>query len=481
MTPISRIFALATIALGTGALACSCARTATEVIVRVDAEPMSLARVARVRVRVWNEGDEVRLDRVVRVAGDGADTRMPLRIPLVPLDNDASRAWRAHVEAFDEDGRKFNEVRAISTYVADHVFEVRLRLDDLCVDLLTCAEDETCRRGTCTDAHVDPAPPVVGEGLGWHELPDTRLDSVCDPSFGACTAITSAWNGAAVDAEGDRMLIWGGGGQTGNYRGNQVFAFELATQTMRALDTPSPLGEACDATFAERLGGRPAPRPTYAGLTWLSDRRRMFAYSRFAWCGADDRAWLYDPETHAWEIAAEYPFRSMYPHVAAAYDRDRGVVLFSPDQAWFIDPAAGGYAPIPRAPNDAYGVTAAIHPRRRVLVTIGGTGVRHYAQLDLATGQFSRPTLSGCEAALGVSGPGLAYDPIADRFVIWPGGDDVVILDLETSTCTTRSFPGGPGPAVAAGTYGRFGYFPSQDVFVLVNRTDQNVFALRLR
>ena len=469
MSPRAPTLALAAMVL---AGTVSCTRTATEVLVRVDADPTTLARTARVHVRVWNHEDEVRLDRVVRVQGEGADTTLPLTIPLVPRGNDASRAWRAHVEAFDEDGRKFNEVRAISTYVADRIFEVRLRLEDACIDQLTCAEDQTCRRGECTDAHVEPTSPVVPAGLGWHELPDTRIASVCDRSFGPCSAITGAWSGAATDTEGGRMFVWGGG--AGEYRGNQVFAFELDTLSMRALDAPTPVGTTCDASL---FVDRPSVRETFDGLVWLPDARRMFAHASGAWCGAGNESWLYDPETTSWERAAATTL-SMYPHVAAAYDRDRGVVIATPDQLWLFDPVARGYGALPGAPNDSFEVTAAIDTRRRVFTALGNG--RSF-ELDLATGRFSSPVLTGCDAQLALPGPGVAFDPISGRFVIWAGGDDVAILDPETHACSITTFPGGPGPQVAAGTYGRFGYLAEQDVFVLVNRADQNVFALRLR
>lgn len=465
---------LARLALATVALACtlSCTRTATQIIVRLDADPTTLARTARVHVRVWSHEDDVRLDRVVRVQGEGADTRFPLTIPLVPRDNDASRAWRAHVEAFDEEGRKFNEVRAISTYVSDRIFEVRLRLEDACIDQLTCAEDQTCRRGECMDARVEPTSPDVPSGLGWHELSDTRLVSACDPSFGQCSAITAAWSGAATDTDGDRLLVWGGG--TGEYRGNQVFAFELDTLTMRALDAPSPVGGTCDESL---LGGRPSVRQTYDGLVYIPELRRMFVHAEGVWCGPPDESWLYDPETGAWEAVGAMSL-GMYPHVASAYDRDRGVLLVTPDTLWTYDPVARGYTLLPGAPPGSFAVTATIDTERRVLAVLG-TG--DYWELDLATGLFSEPPLVGCDAALAVDAPGFVFDPIGRRFVIWAGGDDIVLLDPETHACTVQSFPGGPGPALTQGTYGRFAYFPRHDVFVLVNRADQNVFALRLR
>ncbi|AKF03760.1 hypothetical protein [Sandaracinus amylolyticus] len=469
MRAITTRLALAAIVL---ASTLSCARTRTQVLVRVDADPWTLMRTTRVHVRVWNHEDEVRLDRVVRVQGDGAETMLPLTVPITPRDNDASRAWRAHVEAFDADSRKFNEVRAISTFVADRVFEVRLRLEDACIDRLTCPEDQTCHRGECRDAHVDPMPPVIPAGLGWHELDDTRLADVCDPAYGQCEFVVSSWSGATIDAEGARMFVWGGGG-TGEYRGNQVFELELDTLTMRAIDAPIGVGATCEESdFRER----PPPRATYDGLEWIPALQRMLAYGGAQWCNGMD-AQLYDPATATWE-RVPVPAASMYPHVALAYDRDRGVIVSAPGSLWIFDPAVRALTRIADAPIDSFNVTATIDTRRRRFAAFGN-GV--YWELDLATNTISRPALTGCEAALAQPAPGFVYDSAGDQYVTWGGGDDVVLIDPETHVCTTLTFQDGPGPQVTQGTFGRFAYFPTHDVFVLVNAASQNVFALRLR
>ena len=314
-----------------------------------------------------------------------------------------------------------------------------------------------------------PTPSGVPQGRGWHELPDTRILSVCDASLGPCAAITAAWSGGAADAAGERMFVWGGGGE---YRGNQVFEFDLRTRTMRTIDTSTPTDLACEPS--DYLA-RPAPRSTYDGLVYLPDQQRMFAVGGASWCGPVD-SWMYDPETTTWERVSTRSL-GMYPHIATAYDRDRGVLIVSPGQLRLFDPVARAFTDLP-GPGEAFNVSATLDTTRRIL---GLFGDNHYWEFDLARGTFTTPSLNGCEAALATPAPGMAFDPVLQQFVIWSGGDDVTLLDIETHRCSVLTFPNGPGAQVMAGTYGRFDYFPSQDVFVLVNRVDQNVFALRLR
>ena len=73
----------------------------------------------------------------------------------------------------------------------------------------------------------------------------------------------------------------------------------------------------------------------------------------------------------------------------------------------------------------------------------------------------------------------MEYDAVQDRIVGWNGGDTVYILNPDTLSCTTVSYAGGP-TAPGQGTYGRFRYSPSLNVFVVCNNVNQNCHTLRL-
>src|SRR5882724_309805 len=72
--------------------------------------------------------------------------------------------------------------------------------------------------------------------LGWYEIPNTKLRSVCPPNgFGGsgyafadnCWTVLEAWNSAAMDTARNRLIIWGGGHS--DYSGNEIYALDLNT------------------------------------------------------------------------------------------------------------------------------------------------------------------------------------------------------------------------------------------------------------
>ena len=79
--------------------------------------------------------------------------------------------------------------------------------------------------------------------------------------------------------------------------------------------------------------------------------------------------------------------------------------------------------------------------------------------------------------------PGVAYDPVLDRIVEWPGsGNTVYLVNTVTKTCVAQTFPGGPqvGPGINNGTFGRFRYFPELNAYVVVNNAALDAQMLRL-
>jgi len=88
---------------------------------------------------------------------------------------------------------------------------------------------------------------------------------------------------------------------------------------------------------------------------------------------------------------------------------------------------------------------------------------------------------SGCSALASGGYPGVAYDSNQNAIVKWNGGNSVVIYDIATNSCRTVT-PAGNGPTTTGqnGTFGRFRYFPTLNVFAVCNNWQENCFALRL-
>src|SRR5262249_30084751 len=122
-----------------------------------------------------------------------------------------------------------------------------------------------------------------------------------------------------------------------------------------------------------------------------------------------------------------------------------------------------------------YHLTAVIDPVRKKFVMLGGTQSWVY---DISAGSsYARVALTtvGGDAIINSDSPGLAYDSVSGKIIAWSGGDAVYSLDVATNSWTTiSSYRGGPGPAIPAGTFGRWRYSPASGVFVIVNYVDED-------
>ncbi|MCI0667930.1 MAG: hypothetical protein L0Y43_07730, partial [Methylococcaceae bacterium] len=75
-------------------------------------------------------------------------------------------------------------------------------------------------------------------------------------------------------------------------------------------------------------------------------------------------------------------------------------------------------------------------------------------------------------------------DPVIDKLVAWAGGTDVYTLDTTTWVWTQVPLAASntviPTAAQANGTYGRFRYIPSRNLYIAVNAVNQDVYFFKL-
>jgi hypothetical protein len=121
---------------------------------------------------------------------------------------------------------------------------------------------------------------------------------------------------------------------------------------------------------------------------------------------------------------------------------------------------------------------------RRLLIAIGEG--KQWSWDISKSGTLTRTELSssGDQTIVHAAAPGLAYDPVSKKLVGWHGGADVYTLDTATwqwsrvsPAATNAVVPTAPN---SNGTFGRFRYVPSKNVFVAVNRVDENVYFYKL-
>ncbi len=109
----------------------------------------------------------------------------------------------------------------------------------------------------------------VPAALGWYEIPNTKLRSVCPPNgFGGsgynftdkCWGLTGAWSSAVFDPGRNHLVVWGGG--HADYYGNEIYTLDLSNLTISRLNDPGlPLvnqGSGCSGSQAN--GNEPSSR-----------------------------------------------------------------------------------------------------------------------------------------------------------------------------------------------------------------------------
>ena len=129
------------------------------------------------------------------------------------------------------------------------------------------------------------------------------------------------------------------------------------------------------------------------------------------------------------------------------------------------------------------GAKAVIDPKRRLLLIASRGEIKSY-DIAAANPSVRYPSLSSCSSIAKAGYGGLVYNPAIDRIVGWNGGDTITLLDLDTNSCTTQSFAGGPSRLIKQwdnGIFGRWQYSIASKVFIYYGDVDQNAFVLRIQ
>lgn len=327
---------------------------------------------------------------------------------------------------------------------------------------------------------------------GWSRIPGTSLQTVC-PSNGykgsdyafndKCRNVIEAWGGAAADTKRNRLVLWGGGHS--DYSGNEVYALDLSSLTVRRLTEPVlPLASGCTEALS---GATPNARHTYDNLAYIPDLDALLAFTgSLAPTGcASKGSWKLDMGKLSWmrlEPLGSLP--AFNGGVAAvSYDPNRKLVFISTESYGTFsayDYRTNTYKLLNRNAVTEGHETSVVDVRRRLYFLFGGG----YAYKIDISGKDSNYTLkriqaNGCFFKNSVY-PGVAFDSAQERVVGWEGGDKVYLYDPDGDLCSAVTYPNGPGAQQPNGTNKRFSYFPALNLFVLVNGFQEDAYALRL-
>ncbi|MCF6210132.1 MAG: hypothetical protein L3K24_05575 [Gammaproteobacteria bacterium] len=325
----------------------------------------------------------------------------------------------------------------------------------------------------------------------WYEIKNSSIWA----QLGVKHDVMGSWSGGVYDSRRERLVVWGGGHL--NYDGNELYAFDFESFSWAFVTQKTPKEQRVKSVDIYE-DGLPSSRHTYNGLQYIPTIDRFFSSGGSVWGsgGCLGGTWLYDfaavPAESGWQnIEDDRGGCAM----TSAYDPVTGHIWYtSKGNMYEFDPLNLGAPWTKRRSNnvqsDMY-MTTAIDPDRRKLVMLGGTkwgdktpktAIYDISNPEAVTGGIA--TTSGATEIEDSDAAGFEFDPVSDRFVAWKGGEQVYTLASDTLEWS-RMAPAvtnliAPSLPDENGTYGRFRYVPSKNLFVLVNDMKQNVFVYKL-
>ena len=338
----------------------------------------------------------------------------------------------------------------------------------------------------------------------WYEVPNSHMSAV-DPCPTRAAGTPCAWSavegqngvmddwcGGAFDTKRNNLIVWGGGHS--GYAGNEVYTFSLDSLKWSRVSSPSD-PPAKDVAYAP--DGGPCSRHTYDYIQYVpaTDRFCSFGGAGFYQSGQTGTS-----NTDAFNFS-----NSTWSNLGVAVPQGGGNSIGSfsamdpaTGHAWYhsttVNSVLAEYDPLQNKWTNhgashledsvgwiTYSFTAAIDPVRKKMFAVGGGSV--FAWNISAAGSFTGQSVAttGGSAVVSAANPGLEYDGVSGKLVAWASGQNVYTLDPATMAWTQVTGGGAnPGSPNSRGTYGRFRYCPSKNVFVVVNSVSADVFIFRL-
>ncbi len=336
-------------------------------------------------------------------------------------------------------------------------------------------------------------------GSGWHEMPNTKIVDQCpNPTTysdiqgdDGCQGIVSAWGSALADTARSRLVIWGGGHT--DYWGNEIYSLELSADPVKMVRLTDPSHGSAIANLSScpdaYSDGNPAPRHTGGSLEYLPTQDSYFTHGfGLPPCGDfGDGLWMFDPKGASWSEKSpssnkpnpgengSFPMHAYDPTSGKIFEVEVNTGVF-----WSYDPTTNSWSNLANIDGCTnLDGNAVIDPSRDAYICVGGGDAQRISLKSPYT--VTNLSFTNCGTLASDDAPGFAFDSTDDKFVAWNGGNDVYTYDPDSDSCSSQTYTGGPGAQQQNGTFGRFRYFPSADVFVLVNDASENAYALHIR
>lgn len=347
-------------------------------------------------------------------------------------------------------------------------------------------------------AWADPLPQLPAQGV-WAAYPNSALH----PAMNAAPGFSPPpwdpqyimdYSGGSFDPIRDEYIVWGGG--HADYSGNEVCRFNRAagawTCGLRS-DIGPNINGVPTSTLDAYADGAPAARHTYGSMAWINlgalDGFFVHGGSLSGGGWPTYGTWFYHRDTLTWEQlpstrglcgASDYGSTSLTDY--AVWDPVRKVVhvmvrggMRNYDPAtrrWFCEGSQSEWT------DGSLG--HAFDAERQVFLVIGQGITQAW---DTSTDPWTNKgvAITGDRTPVNAVGPGLAYDPVAKRYLAYNGGQTIWSIDRDSWVSMPLPASGAdPGPKQGDGTFSRF-QFVAKDYGVIVSNTiDAGVFYYQL-
>jgi hypothetical protein len=316
----------------------------------------------------------------------------------------------------------------------------------------------------------------------WYQLQNTKLRTVCPSEtqfpniHGAlgCAGVM-AYSGGTMDTTTSKLYIWGGGHS--DYYGNEIYTFDLETLNWSRITDPT---DPPTLSTDPMNDGKPVSRHTYDGLVFLTSSNKLFAYggSKAGNGWGTSVTWIFNTTTGVWSNML--PTGDPGPETnccnfSSAYDPVNNLVYMrDPNYLLAYNVAANSWKRVRYWPHTWGPQKMIFNKYHRILLSFGSGELLAYRPTGDTNVSYNWVTTGG-DPIINGYGPGVAYDTKMENIVGWVGGNTYT-LDIPSRQWTRQTCAYTPPNQIATGTYGRFQYDPRNNVFILVNGVDENVY-----
>lgn len=322
----------------------------------------------------------------------------------------------------------------------------------------------------------------------WFEIPNSKLSSVLPNPLPAGNpgSIISTWSGGSFDTKRDRLIVWGGGHS--DYAGNEIYVFDMESLKWTRLTDPSPYSGGDEKT-GEYTDGNPRSRHTYDYIQYVP---AIDKFCSFGGSGLYPSGQINTNKVHCFDFVSKTWTNTTttlgggYIGAISDVDNKTGLVWLHPAgggsylSSW--DPISNVW--IKRANYNAgwfdYYCTGAAGNGH--FLAIGGGKLIDW-DLNNPNNQSKNLNTTGATELINKANPGLVYVDSTKKFYGWMSGKDIYSFGIGDTSWNKLPIASTnkviPTNNTQWGTFGRFQYCKSKNVFIIVNDIYQNVFVYK--